>query len=115
MKIQATLLIALAALAPSQAQATQGCIGRQVVAFDRLARLPAGARAALGAMAERGGRWEPGDALGPGPQLPSRRFISARQSGCTLVVRYEQGGIAHYQRNAVLTLRGNRWVTVSNR
>ena len=114
MKRLAFLLPALAVLAPV-AQAKPGCIGRHVVAYDRLARLPAGARATLGVMAERGGRWEPGDALGPGPQRPSRRFISARQSGCTLVVRYEQGGIAHYERTAILTLRGTRWVPVSNR
>ena len=114
MKRLVFLLPALAVLAPA-AEAKPGCIGRQVVSLDRLARLPANARATLGAMAERGGRWEPGDALGPGPRLPSRRFISARQSGCTLAVRYEQGGIAHYQRSAILTLRGARWVMVSNR
>jgi hypothetical protein len=101
-------------LAPT-AQAMPGCIGRRINAIDRLARLPADARTTLGAMAERGGRWEPGDALGPAPRPPSRRFISARQTGCTLVVRYEQGGIAHHVRSAILTLRGTRWVLVSNR
>jgi hypothetical protein len=84
--------------------------------FARKAELPAGARAALFPMAERGGRFAVTDVIGPDERnLPSTRFISARQRGCTLSVRYEYGGIAHGFATALLEQRGRAWVLVRQR
>lgn len=84
--------------------------------YARKADLPAGARARLFPMAERGGRFAVTDVIGPDERnLPSTRFISARQSGCTLSIRYEFGGIAHGFATALLEQRGRGWVLVRGR
>ena len=87
-----------------------------VRAYGRKAELPAGARAVLPPMAERGGRFNATDVVGPNERnLPFARFISARQSGCMLSVRYEYGGIAHGYAIALLELRGTRWMLLRAR
>ena len=63
-------------------------------------------------MAERGAPFEVSDAVGPGPLLPFARFISARQTGCTLEIRYEHGGIAHMFETAILRYQARRWMLV---
>jgi hypothetical protein len=79
--------------------------------YARKADLPAGARAILFPMAERGGRFTVTDVIGPDERnLPSTRFISARQSGCALSIRYEYGGIAHGFATALLEQQGGRWI-----
>ena len=84
--------------------------------FAHKADLPAGARAILFPMAERGGRFAVTDVIGPDERnLPSTRFISARQSGCTLSIRYEYGGIAHGFATALLEQRGARWTLLRAR
>lgn len=84
--------------------------------YVRKADLPAGARAALFPMAERGGRFMQTDDIGPGEDhLPFARFISARQSGCSLRVRYEYGGYVQGVATALLELRGGAWVLVRQR
>jgi hypothetical protein len=111
------LLILAALLAPLRADATgsERC-SDAARAYARLADLPSGAVAALGfPIAERGARWNASDAVGPGPLLPFARFISARGGGCTLVIRYEHGGIAHSYETATLALRGGRWTLQDRR
>ena len=83
--------------------------------FTLKAELPAGALAVLFPMAERGRPFQVSDAIGPGPRLPFSRFTSARQTGCTLAIRYEYGGIAHGFATATLQQRGRAWVLVSRR
>jgi hypothetical protein len=81
--------------------------------YARKADLPAGARAVLFPMAERGGRFNLTDDIGPDEiHLPSTRFISARQAGCTLSVRYEYGGYGHGFATALLEQRGRAWILV---
>jgi hypothetical protein len=116
----AALLLLLMALAPSAAEAKGGgpaCPIRGSWSFARKADLPRGAAAALGfPMAERGGRWNVGDAILPGPMLPFARFIAARQDGCALAIRYEHGGIAHTYETALLAWRGpGTWTLVRAR
>ncbi len=84
--------------------------------YARKADLPAGARAVLFPMAERGGRFAVTDVIGPDERnLPSTRFISARQRGCSLSIRYEFGGIAHGFATALLEQNGRAWVLVRGR
>jgi hypothetical protein len=107
------ILLALAAAAPMPAAAKGVCRVNGAWSFPRLANLPRGALAALGfAMAERGAPFEASDAIGPGPPLPSARFIAATQRDCTLVIRYEQGGIAHFNTAASLAWTGRGWVRI---
>lgn len=109
---------ALAAAWPMPAAAKGGaaCAVHGAWTFPRLATLPRGALAALGfAMAERGAPFEAGDAIGPGPRLPSARFVAASQRDCTLVIRYEQGGIAHIFTSATLAWTGRIWVRIEGR
>ena len=89
------------------------CDAEAARSFARLADLPPGAGAALGfAIAESGAPWQASDAAGAGRMRPSARFIAARQAGCRLAVRYEQGGIAHSYRTALLERRAGRWARV---
>jgi hypothetical protein len=84
--------------------------------YARLRDLPDGVAGALGfPIAERGAPWNATDAVGPGPLLPFARFLAARQTGCTLVLRYEHGGIAHTDESAILVLRGGRWARLGAR
>jgi hypothetical protein len=110
-------LLLLAPLAPAPALAggpAQICphIARN---FALKAQLPAGALAVLFPMAERGRPFQVSDAIGPGPRLPFSRFISARQTGCTLAIRYEYGGIAHGFATATVERRGRFWALVRQR
>jgi len=112
------LLAAAIAAAPYAAEAKGGaaCSVRGSWTFPRKANLPSGAAAALGfPMAERGANWNATDVVGPGPMLPFARFISARQTNCTLVIHYEHGGIAHSFQDAVLQYQGRRWVLLRGR
>ncbi len=102
------------ALLPACADAVCPLTGSQN--YARKAELPAAAVAALGfPMAERGQRFQVTDVIMPGPRLPATRFISARRTGCTIALRYEQGGIAHSYETAVLERRGNAWTLVRRR
>ena len=112
-------LLLAAALAPlptpASAKGPQLC-PHLVRAYAHKADLPAGARALLPPMAERGGRFNATDVVGPEERrLPVARFISARQAGCTLSVRYEYGGIAHGFATALLEQRGRTWALVRER
>jgi hypothetical protein len=118
MKAAAVLLLLAVGLTPAEA-ATKGpaqLCPHLVRDYARKADLPAGARIVLPAMAERGGRFNVTDSIGPDDRnLPFARFISARQSGCALSVRYEYGGIAHGFATALLELRGRAWVMLRQR
>ena len=109
----------LAAAWPASATAAKGpphICPHLVRDYARKADLPAGARAVLFPMAERGGRFTVTDVIGPDERnLPSTRFISARQSSCTLSIRYEYGGFAHGFATALLEQRGRDWVLVRPR
>jgi hypothetical protein len=83
--------------------------------FIRKADLPAGARAVLFPMAERDEPVQMSDAIRPGPRRPFSRFLSARQKGCRLSIRYEYGGFAHGFATALLEQRGRVWVLVRRR
>jgi len=108
-------LMALAAAALSAQSSAAAACSPLARTYARLADLPPGAVAALGfPMAERGGRWNVSDAVGPGPLLPFARFIAAEGAGCTLNLRYEYGGIAHGFATAVL-LRTNRGWSLQRR
>ncbi|MDB5724186.1 MAG: hypothetical protein JWQ16_940 [Novosphingobium sp.] len=81
--------------------------GSRVIARKR--DLPLGAAAALGMpMAEAGGAFKVTDA-GPISDLPDRRFVSARQTGCTIALRYEKGGYAHTFETMSLSYQNGRW------
>ena len=110
-------LSALALLATSAAaSAAPACNLHGSRSFQRKADLPQGVVQALGfRMAERGAPFQATDVLGPGPQLPSTRFVAARQVACRLALRYEQGGIAHTWNTAILERRGNFWILVRRR
>ncbi len=120
MKAAHLFLLLTAALAPLPAPAlakgpAQRC-APVLQTYVRKADLPAGALALLPPMAERGGRFNVTDDIGPGEEhLPFARFISARLTGCTLSVRYEYGGYVHGFATAVLERRGGAWVLVRER
>src|SRR4051812_5990117 len=111
MRRMPSLVFLAALLAPTCAIAKGGMLCLPFSRnYSRLADLPAGAAAALGfPIAERGARWNAGDAVAPGPLLPFARFISAQGGGCTLTIRYEHGGIAHSFESATLERRGDGW------
>lgn len=107
-------LVAASVAIPTQADAA--CALRGTQNFGRLGHLPPAAVAALGfRMAERGAPFQATDDLGPPPRPPATRFIAARRNGCTIALRYEQGGVALRAETALLELRGNRWVLVRRR
>lgn len=117
--IRAFVFVAAVALVAPVAAAPKGgpaCTPQRPRSYARLADLPAGARALLNLrMAERGQPFQGGDVREPGPNLPSTRFISARETGCRLTVNYEQGGFGYSRRAAVLERRGNRWFSIRSR
>jgi hypothetical protein len=83
--------------------------------FARKADVPAGAMAVFGGdMAEVGSDFQMTDA-GPVSDLPGRRFVSARQTGCTISLRYEQGGIAHTFETVELTFGQGQWTKTGDR
>lgn len=110
------LLLPVAAVAATPALAAPAQICPHLARnFARKADLPAGARDILFPMAERGQPFQVSDVIRPGPRLPFSRFISARQTGCSLSIRYEYGGIAHGVATALLEQRGRAWVLVRQR
>ena len=116
MKIASAFLLLAMIPAPAAAKGPTQLCPHLVRDYARKAELPAGARAVLFPMAERGSRFAVSDVIGPAERnLPSTRFISARQSGCTLSVRYEYGGIAHGFAIALLERHGTRWTLVQRR
>ena len=119
MKSAPLLLLLAIGLTPAATAAAKGpaqLCPHLVRTYARKADLPAGARAVLFPMAERGGRFNATDVIGPEERnLPSSRFISARQTGCTLSIRYEYGGIARGFATALLEQRGPAWVLVRRR
>lgn len=72
----------------------------------RLAQLPSPIRKELGAIAELNGRWNVGDAIGPGEtHLPFRHLMAAGDMGRgRWLVIWEQGGIAHFTNVEVFRL-----------
>ena len=114
MRAAAAILGVGLALLPACAQAACPLTGSQN--YTRKAELPAAAVAALGfPMAERGQRFQVTDVIMPGPRLPATRFIAARRNGCTIALRYEQGGIAHTYETALLERRGDSWMLLRRR
>ena len=110
--------MALTLLTSASAGVAEGppCAAQGRLDFARKADLPAGVLEAFGtAMAERGAPFQATDVLGPGPPLPGTRFVAARQTGCRLALRFEQGGIAHTWQTAILEYRGDRWVLLERR
>ena len=87
------LLMGLAMNAVGQGQPTGAatpCVKSRI--YSRKRDLPIGAEKSLGArMAEAGQPFRVTDA-GPVSNLPDLRFVSARQSHCTITLRYEKGG-----------------------
>ena len=120
MKTALASLLLTAALAPLPAPAlakgpAQRC-APIVRTFARKADLPAGALALLPRMAERGGRFNLTDDIGTDEaHLPFARFLSARQTGCALSVRYEYGGYVHGFATALLERRSGAWVLIRER
>jgi hypothetical protein len=109
------LALTLLTTASAGAAERPACV-RGSVDYARKADLPGGVLQAFGtAMAERGAPFQATDVLGPGPALPGTRFIAARQTGCRLALRFEQGGIAHTYQTAILEHRGGRWVLLERR
>ena len=112
----ALLLLGLLGATLATAKVSNACALHGTHNFQRKADLPAGAAAALGfPMAERGAPFQATDVIMPGPRLPAARFVAARLTNCTLVIRYEHGGIAHTWETAVLERRGSGWVLVRPR
>lgn len=74
------------------AAASAGCPAR--ADYARFRDLPAESRVAVPAMAERGAPFQVTDTI-MGERLPGRRFVSARQIGCRIEIKFEYGGIAH--------------------
>ena len=70
--------------------------------IDRLADVPAPLASAVAKLvdqpiAERGGAWNATDVVGPGENVPLRRFMLAAVSKSRALVVYEHGGIARHQ------------------
>lgn len=103
------LLAAPGALAGPKPQA-EPCpqIDRKPVA--RLAQLPSLLRKQLGHMAEVDGRWNVGDAIGPGEtHLPFRHFLAGGDMGDgRWLVIWEQGGFARFANVEVYRLTRRR-------
>ena len=113
-----SLALALTLLTTASAGAAEGpvCLQHGRLDFARKADLPSGVLQAFGtAMAERGAPFQATDVLDPRQRLPGTRFVAARQTGCRLALRYEQGGIAHTWQTAILEYRGNRWLLLERR
>lgn len=72
----------------------------------RLAQLPPPIRKELGAIAELNGRWNVGDAIGPGEaRFPFRHLMAAGDMGRgRWLVVWEQGGIARFTHVEVFKL-----------
>ncbi len=91
-----SLAAALAAPIVAEAKPAAVCPQIQRTPVTRLAQLPPSIRKQLGAIAEINGRWNAGDAIGPGEtHLPFRHLIAAGDMGRgRWLVIWEQGGIA---------------------
>ncbi len=92
------LIAAVALAAPTVAAAKPAAICPQIhrTPITRLAQLPPSIRKQLGAIAEINGRWNAGDAIGPGEaRNPFRHLIAACDMGQgRWLVIWEQGGFA---------------------
>ncbi len=86
------------------------CDAHGSASFKYKKDLPTGAVAALFNMAEANEPFQAADVIQPGPRLPFRRFLSARQEGCAVTVKYEMGGIAHRYGSTVLDYADGKWV-----
>jgi hypothetical protein len=91
-----SLAVALAAPTFVDAKPVAVCPQFQRTPITRLAQLPPSIRKTLGAIAEINGRWNVGDAIGPGEtHLPFRHLMAAGDMGRgRWLVIWEQGGIA---------------------
>lgn len=96
----------MAAPAAEAAKPDAVCPQIQRTPVTRLAQLPPSIRKTLGAMAEINGRWNVGDAIGPGDtHLPFRHLMAAGDMGRgRWLVIWEQGGIAHFTNVEVFKL-----------
>jgi hypothetical protein len=104
------LLAGLALAGQAAAAASQPasvCPQLRRVPIALVARLPAPIREATGPMANPGGRWNAGDAIGPGQtHLPFRRMIAAGDMGSMRwLLVYEQGGFARFNVVQVWSLK----------
>jgi hypothetical protein len=94
--LRATLFgIIVAAFAATRCYANDPCSGMDVSEVRSLAAIPAGIRQLLFGIADRGGRFNIGDALTPETaELPMRRLTLAAVGATCAVVGVEFGGIA---------------------
>lgn len=109
MRVVLTILCLAAALAaPAVAGAKPAVVCPQIhrTPITRLAQLPPSIRKTLGAIAEPNGRWNAGDAIGPGDErYPFRHLIAAGDMGQgRWLVIWEQGGIALFRNVEVYEL-----------
>jgi hypothetical protein len=81
------------------------------IAFRR--DLPLTVPQLIGEMADKEEPFQATDMLPPGRHLPFLRFVSAEGRGCDLMVKYEQGGIAHSWLTAHLRFDTDRWTLVN--
>lgn len=102
------LSLAAALAAPTVAYAKPAVVCPQIhrTPITRLAQLPPSIRKTLGAIAEPNGRWNAGDAIGPGDErYPFRHLIAAGDMGKgRWLVIWEQGGIALFSNVEVFKL-----------
>lgn len=93
-----SLIAAVALAAPTVVDAKPAAVCPQIhrTPINRLTQLPPLIRKQLGAIAEIDGRWNAGDAIGPGEaRNPFRHLIAAGDMGQgRWLVIWEQGGIA---------------------
>ena len=92
------------------------CKGRGGVEFHHKSELPPGAAAAAGleGMADVGEPMNASDVViaipgHPERSAPMERFIDAEQTGCRLVICYEQGGIGYSHVRIVLRQTAAGW------
>lgn len=115
----APALLALALAFPGAAAAKGGASCTAPVRqrdYARFADLPDQVRTLFRfPMAERGQPFQATDVLMPGPRLPSTRFVAARETGCSLRLDYQQGGIALFRATALFERRGGRWLMLRRR
>lgn len=115
MRVAVALALTASLLAASAAQAaptppTRLCpqIARKPV--QRLGQLPSLIRERLGHVADVNGRWNVGDAIGPGEtHLPFRHFMAGGDlGGGRWLVIWEQGGFARFTNVEVYRLTRRR-------
>jgi hypothetical protein len=85
-------------------------VSAQTAEIASMTALPAEIRAALGEMADRGGRFAPGCVSLHGE--PHSRFVSARVGAESAQVTIERGGIAHFFDRRDFKKVGDHWVAL---